>query len=101
MSVEWPPHRIVELVKTGDGDDYWYGEISWFWTDQTEKMVELVKSIIVNGVENPIDIHVSETGEFRMLDGHHRVAAALALSLDKIPVNFWTYGEPDADADEN
>lgn len=100
MSTKWPPQRVVELVKTGDGDDDWYDEIAWFWTEQSQKMVELVQSIVTDGIKNPIDVHVSENGEFRMLDGHHRVAAALALSLGEIPVNFWTYREPDADSDE-
>lgn len=100
MTVEWPPQRVIELVKTGDGDSDWYGELSWMWTEQSQMMLDLVRSIVTDGIREPIDIAISTSDELRLMDGHHRIAVALALSLETVPVNFWIERDPDED-DEN
>lgn len=84
MSAEMvPATEIVATVR--DGDEHgWNHELVWLWTHQPDQMSALIADINENGVREPVVIAHEEGGP-RMWDGHHRVAAALALG-SSVPV---------------
>lgn len=49
----------------------------------------LVDTLLAEGFKIPVQIEIDEfTGEWSMGDGHHRIAAAIMLVIDEIPVYF-------------
>ncbi|MCR5235823.1 MAG: ParB/RepB/Spo0J family partition protein [Lachnospiraceae bacterium] len=50
-----------------------------------DNMHELVESIVMNGVLNPVLLRKLEDGEYEMISGHRRLFAAKQVGLDKIP----------------
>ncbi|MGW5519049.1 hypothetical protein [Nocardia africana] len=81
----WPTQRVLDLVEPGDGGS-WEDELAWLWSKHAERMTALIESVIENGICEHIQIGITTDYEFRMWDGHHRVAAAVALGLPEIPV---------------
>lgn len=59
----------------------WPAEFAWLWMEQPGQMVELIQDIITNGIQQPILLGMDGS----IWDGHHRIAAAVALGLDIIP----------------
>ena len=73
----------VLLSSFKDGDQHgWDTEFTWLWTYQTQMMADLVSSIARDGIEEPVLLSFEE---MRVWDGHHRIAAAVALHLPTIP----------------
>lgn len=60
----------------------WPREVALVWRHNPVAMTALCDDIAANGMRKPV--HLGEDG--RIWDGHHRIAAALALDLDTIPV---------------
>jgi len=50
-----------------------------------EKMTELVESIKVNGILNPVIVRPAEMGTYEMISGHRRLHAARIAGLEKVP----------------
>lgn len=82
----WSPHYILREV--ADGDEHsWPVELRWLWENHAEKLTARIADILRHGIDEPIEVWMNPvTGWKRMADGHHRVAAALALNLERIPV---------------
>lgn len=75
-------HLADVLAQFEDGNDTgWPAEFEWLWTEDAEKMVALVQDIAANGIKEPILLGPDGS----IWDGHHRIAAAVALGLDVIP----------------
>lgn len=49
---------------------------------------ELLEDIRVNGIKEPIEIRVREDGSQIVWDGLHRLAIAVKLNLETVPVIF-------------
>lgn len=70
------------LAEYEDGNDTgWPVEFAWLWMNHAEQMVELIQDVIKNGIQEPILLGPDGS----IWDGHHRIAAAVALGLDTIP----------------
>lgn len=68
-----------------DGEQWgWPTEFQWLWTNQPEQMAALIVDIAKNGILEPVVIGP----DCRMWDGHHRIAAAVALQLYDVPVRY-------------
>jgi ParB-like chromosome segregation protein Spo0J len=87
ITAVWSTRMILDEVQPGDPHE-WKDEFEWLWTVQPDKMAALIGDIIENGIHTPIEIGQTARGQYRMWDGHHRVAAALALGLPRIPVHL-------------
>lgn len=75
-------HLTDVLTQYEDGNDAgWPAEFEWLWAEQPDQMVALIQDIITNGIQQPILLGVDGS----IWDGHHRIAAAVALGLDVIP----------------
>lgn len=72
---------VMKFYKTGD-EVSWDDEIRWLWLNHTNKMARILVSIAKEGIHKPILL--GDDG--RVWDGHHRIAAARALGLKRIPV---------------
>lgn len=60
---------------------------------QHDAMMGLLDSMQAEGIKTPIVLnHDHETGVTQVIDGNHRLAAALALGVKHVPVAWW--GEP-------
>lgn len=65
-----------------DGNETgWSAEFEWLWRFQSAHLFKLVRDIAVNGIQNPVLLG----NDGRVWDGHHRIAAAVALGLEDIP----------------
>ena len=81
------PRYIVETVKDGD-EIGWAPYIRRLWLEERDRMTDFVRRIALQEyIYHPILVAI-EDGGHRMWDGHHRVAAALALEIDSIPVTY-------------
>ncbi len=70
------------LANYEDGNDVgWPEEFKWLWTNQPDYMSELVQDIAVRGIRTPVLLGPDGS----IWDGHHRIAAAVALGLEEIP----------------
>ena len=49
---------------------------------------ELLEDIRLNGIKEPIEIRVRENGSKIVWDGQHRLAIAVKLNLECVPVIF-------------
>jgi hypothetical protein len=66
-----------------DGDELgWTKSLTWLWENHTDHLVKLILDISKNGMREPIVLGWDE----RIWDGHHRIAAALALNLEYVPM---------------
>ncbi|MFE5790632.1 ParB N-terminal domain-containing protein [Rhodococcus erythropolis] len=75
------PRNILGDVRTGD-EHSWADEFRFLWTHDRDKMLALLDSVLTDGIREPVVI--GEDG--RLHDGHHRMAAAIALQLGPIEV---------------
>lgn len=64
---------VVDLSHAGD----WDGSFD-----------ELVQSIRDTGIQIPLRIDKSESGELMLRNGHHRAVIAIQLGLDTVPVTI-------------
>lgn len=86
VSVEWILQNVTESVDFQEGLD--------FASMLNRKMADyqvpaLLEDILENGLTNPVVIEVDEiSGAFRFGNGHHRIAIAIALCMNEIPVVF-------------
>lgn len=75
-------HLSDLLAEYEDGNDIgWPAEFAWLWTEHAEQMVTLVQDIAAHGIREPVLLGPDGS----IWDGHHRIAAAVALGLDVIP----------------
>lgn len=87
MSVHrMPIAELMQTVRPGSFDRpwTWLDEARWLWTNQTEIMADLVRSVLADGQQEPVQAGV----DGRMWDGHHRVFALLAAGESMIDVEF-------------
>lgn len=79
--------RLVREFINGD-ETSWNAENDWLERNHPAYMAELRDSIRREGVIEPIRLCYDER---RVIDGHHRVVAALTVGLQRVPVaNAWT-----------
>jgi ParB-like chromosome segregation protein Spo0J len=83
----WPTSTVLTVVETGDANT-WAEEIAFLWRNDTARMIELLRGVLANGIRQPISIALTDDGGWRMWDGHHRVAIAVALQLPAIPIRI-------------
>lgn len=60
----------------------WPAELAWLWTQDGDRMLTLVRDIAANGIQAPIMLGPDAS----IWDGHHQIAAAIALRLEVVPV---------------
>lgn len=87
----WSAEHLKATVSTGDGVD-WPEELHFLWLDHGERTFALMQDIAVRGVVTPVEVAL-EDGVLRLVDGHHRVAACLALGLP-VPVRVFQWDTP-------
>lgn len=76
---------LLVVFRPGDYPDRtWPEEFAWLWEHDTHKMDMLTTSIQETGIREPILLG----SDGRIWDGHHRLAAAMRLGIDKVPVVF-------------
>jgi len=61
-----------------------------------EKMHELVKSIMLNGVLVPVTVRLVNEGEYEMISGHRRLFAVKEIGLERIPAIVKNYDDDEA-----
>lgn len=70
-------------TRVGSADHTWQTELRDMWGPNHRKTtLALMDDILANGITTPI--HIGDDG--RLWDGHHRIAVAIALGIDSIPV---------------
>lgn len=87
---------ILRAWVSGDGGGpgpAWDGKTGWEVTleekrddDYYEQVVDSIRTL---GFVKPVTGRVTEEGELRFSDGHHRLAAAIDLGMTHIPVEFY------------
>lgn len=72
-----PLADLTTEIRPGSQDDgwTWRDEARWLWLHQFDDMVQLVRSLLDDGQQEPV--MVGDDG--RLWDGHHRVVALLAI----------------------
>lgn len=76
---------LLVVFRPGDYPERtWSDEFAWLWDNHQERMDMLTTSIQENGIQEPILLG----SDGRIWDGHHRLAAAMRLGIDKVPVVF-------------
>lgn len=75
----------VVLVGYRDGDEHgWETEFADLWNREPESMAELLADIAANGIREPILLG----DDWRVWDGHHRLAIAHHLDLADVPIAY-------------
>ena len=72
--------RIVEISKIKDFPDH------PFQVKDDESMVQLVNSIRMNGVLNPVIARKVDEEHYELISGHRRKHACILLGIDRIPL---------------
>lgn len=67
---------LMEEVQDGDQHG-WSTELRSLWTNDREKLLELMDQVLAEGFLVPVQIGP----DGRLCDGHHRVAVAAALGI--------------------
>jgi hypothetical protein len=81
------PGHIIARYQDGDKIG-WPAYLQRLWVEEPTKMLAFVYEVSQTMfIHTPIHIAFEDDGK-RLWDGHHRVAAALALGLPAIPVQF-------------
>lgn len=87
-TVQLSPRYIIETVQDGDQIG-WAPYIRRLWLEEGDHMRDFVRRIALQEyIYHPIIVAIEDGNEHRLWDGHHRVAAALALEINCIPVTF-------------
>lgn len=89
VSVAWIMQNLSDSIDgfCGPAGEFdWVGMISHKAADRD--FMPLVGTIITHGFRVPIVIIPLDERSFKMGNGHHRLAAAILLGLDEIPV-YW------------
>lgn len=81
--------EIVTTVRTGEGERDWSDELHFLWTEHGHQTYALLRDIAGRGVVYPVQI-AREPDGLRVFDGHHRIAACLALGVS-VPVEMITW----------
>lgn len=77
---------IADLMRdftTGDGDTDWAAERATIDEVHPGRIAALTESIKREGIRNPIRLDQDATS---VIDGHHRIFAALDAGLTEVPV---------------
>ena len=78
--------KLMRLFQNAD-ETSWVDERAWLDENHGRYMAELRESIQREGVIEPVRLCYDER---RVIDGHHRVVAAIDVGLSRIPVaNAW------------
>lgn len=80
------PIVVVATARTGNGERDWSDELHFLWTEHGHQTFALLRDIAARGVKYPVQI-AREPAGLRVVDGHHRVAACLALGIH-VPVEW-------------
>lgn len=93
--------RLIDLNTLSKAPDEW----NFYKPLENEKMVELIDSILVNGLLQPIVVWQQQDGNYMILAGHNRTAAFKKLlettndpSYSKIPALIKNWNELDEQA---
>ena len=86
MSQLWSTSAIIAEFLPGDARP-WAQEIRHLWDVHPHELSALLHDIRRRGIVYPIQVNDEGAGVFRVIDGHHRVAVAVALLLP-VPVEF-------------
>lgn len=76
--------HLTAVFRVGSGDWSWQEEYDRLWADQTNYMDTLATRIQKEGIREPVLLG----SDGRIWDGHHRIAVAMTLGLDSVPVEF-------------
>lgn len=80
---EVPLRSFLDVIRDGDGHG-WHSEYNLLWTEHRERMNDLRKAVISEGILEPILVG----SDGRVWDGHHRICVAISLQHETIPVTF-------------
>lgn len=80
--------RKLHLVNT-----HKFGEMFYFGNYQIDDWNNFLADIAKNGIENPIMIMVKPEGVTTIIEGNHRIQAAIQLGLNEVPVKISFYGQ--------
>lgn len=81
------PGHVIARYQDGDKIG-WPAYLKRLWAEEPTRMLAFVHEVAQTMViHEPIHVAFESDGK-RLWDGHHRVAAALALGLPSIPVEF-------------
>ncbi len=61
-----------------------------------DKMHELVESILINGIQNPVLIRPIGKDDYEMISGHRRLFAAEQIGMERIPAVIKEYSDDEA-----
>lgn len=65
----------------------WPEEFEWLWANDRERMKSIKRQVKAHGLDSFEDpILLGSDG--RVWDGHHRLAVAMRLGIEKVPVVF-------------
>jgi len=73
---------VLRLYRDG-GEHGWEHEFAWLDHHQGEQTDRLAEDVAVNGIREPILLG----NDGRVWDGHHRLAVAVRLGIDSVPVS--------------
>jgi ParB-like nuclease family protein len=83
---------LSKVYSTADGYDVGDGPHEWFRLIgskmQDRQTPAIIRAIQDNGFNVPICIEVYQDEYWKLGNGHHRLAIAILLGLDEIPVDF-------------
>lgn len=80
---EVPLRSFLEVIRDGD-ERGWAEEYTLLWTDHRERMDDLRRAVISEGILEPVLVG----SDGRVWDGHHRICVAMSLQHKTIPVTF-------------
>lgn len=96
MAREVPLASLLTVFRPGDYPERnWAQEFAWLWDNDGPRMdviTTMIQETGFSGFSAPILLG----SDGRVWDGHHRLAAAMRLGIDKVPVVF-SGEEPDYD----
>lgn len=78
---------LLDRFEPGDGGS-WDEEFSLLESVHARRLMDVLRSVSSHGLVNPV--RLSPPGEHpeRVVDGHHRLWAAVMLGVDSVPVTF-------------
>jgi hypothetical protein len=115
MFGETPKPADIKMVSVSDllekisftADQYWVsdGPHEWFrmfrYKLADRQTPAIIRAIERDGFTDPICITVFEnSGQWELGNGHHRLAIAILLGLDEIPVDFSGWYTPSSTTNE-
>lgn len=98
VSVEWVLKMTTHSTDIGSPEAY--DSLTHFWGMMIESkaldagFLRVVESLQEHGWMSAINVQWwPEDGELNIIDGHHRLVAAILLCMDEIPMWDWEMGD--------